>query len=153
MKCFGLTKRKSNIFRNNHFAVIVGASIGPCQRQVMISFTRFIFSPTVCHQFCFYLVGMLLLFSGGKRHVNYCWMCCVLWGNTTIIAWQILTTLKLLAFRWSFGLFLHRKNKQKCLSRRKWLGLVFFSSSLKWAGKCFHQKNGRVNLYMECMYT
>lgn len=29
VKYFGLAKRKSNISRNNHFAVIVGASIGP----------------------------------------------------------------------------------------------------------------------------
>lgn len=48
-KCFGFSKRKSNISRNNHFAVIVGASIGPCQRQVMTSFTFFLFLPTRHH--------------------------------------------------------------------------------------------------------
>lgn len=80
VKCFGLLKRKSNISRNNHFAVIVGASIGPCQRQLMISFTSFSFT----HSTPLFVISLIFLSEccsyfrerRKKRHMNYYYVLC-----------------------------------------------------------------------------
>lgn len=61
-------------------------------------------------------------------------------GDATIMVWQILTTLKLLASRWSFGRrFCNEKNEQKCLSHAR-SGLDFLSRLVKMSRKMSSEK-------------
>lgn len=173
MKYFGLAKRKSNISRNNHFAVIVGASIGPVStpsHDIIYFFFHLTHStPLFVISLPFFRRNMYVYLSceivGGccyfqkKRRRKDMWttiICVMLWGDATIIAWQILTTLRLLVLRWSFMLFQHSKKKWFFLSHALWFGLLFFLS-LQWARKFFIKKKMKkplgANLFRECLYV
>lgn len=130
-KCFGLPKRKRNISRNNHFAAIyiVGASIGPCQHQVMISFTS-VFYPldtTVCCQFAVLFLSECCSYFWEKTTCEL--LPCVMLCGERRCYYYCLTDInhfEIVGFQMEFYAFLHRKriNKNVCIIRRGFDGFL-----------------------------